>query len=86
MPVVDNSYQQNCMQIWRAAADVGLAVSCAGSAAEFGAPEFAELIEALHDQRQAVFGLARYPNVFIKVPGLGELANRAMPPQRFHIR
>ncbi|HET8629267.1 MAG TPA: amidohydrolase family protein [Thermomicrobiales bacterium] len=29
--------------------------------------------------RRRVFGLARYPNVFIKVPGLGEFCERAMP-------
>src|SRR3712207_7013572 len=26
-----------------------------------------------------VFGLSRYPNAYIKVPGLGEFATRAMP-------
>lgn len=30
-------------------------------------------------QRQAVFGLSRYPNVAMKIHGLGEFARRAMP-------
>jgi L-fuconolactonase len=30
-------------------------------------------------KRRAVFGLARFPNTFIKVPGLGEFSERAMP-------
>jgi len=32
-----------------------------------------------HAVRRRVFGLARYPNTYIKVPGLGELCRRAMP-------
>jgi L-fuconolactonase len=35
--------------------------------------------EAERAARLQVFGLARYPNVFMKVPGLGEFARRAMP-------
>lgn len=31
------------------------------------------------ERRRQVFGLARYPNTFIKIPGLGEFARRAMP-------
>ncbi len=34
---------------------------------------------APYEVRQRVFSLARYPNVFIKVHGLGEFAKRAMP-------
>jgi L-fuconolactonase len=30
--------------------------------------------------RRRVFALARYPNVFIKIPGLGEFAERKKPP------
>jgi L-fuconolactonase len=30
-------------------------------------------------QRRTIFGLARYPNVFIKIPGLGEFSERALP-------
>jgi L-fuconolactonase len=78
-------------------------VSCAGSAADFSAPEFARLLADLpslvvvlehlgslsrpdatdveRDQRYDVFGLARYPNVYLKVPGLGEIARRALPPR-----
>jgi L-fuconolactonase len=33
--------------------------------------------------RRTTFALARYPNVFIKVPGLGEFAERAKPPGDF---
>jgi L-fuconolactonase len=32
-----------------------------------------------HTVRRRVFGLARYPNTYIKLPGLGELCRRAMP-------
>src|SRR5262249_35534589 len=39
------------------------------------------LADADNSSRIAVFGLARFPNVYIKVPGLGELARRAMPPR-----
>jgi L-fuconolactonase len=35
--------------------------------------------EALRAQRARVFDLARYPNTFIKIPGLGEFARRALP-------
>jgi L-fuconolactonase len=38
--------------------------------------------EAERQQRTAAFdALSRYPNVYIKVPGLGEFAPRAMPPR-----
>lgn len=32
--------------------------------------------------RQKAITLARYPNVYMKVPGLGEIAKRAMPPRK----
>ena len=32
------------------------------------------------DQTRAAFGLARFPNVYMKIPGLGEIFPRAMPP------
>jgi L-fuconolactonase len=86
---------------WRAAARLGLAVSCLGTAAEFAAGEFAQLIGSLPELPivvehlggvgrpggeplppetvQGVFGLARFANVSIKVPGLGEFCRRALP-------
>lgn len=89
------------LAIWRAAAALGLAVSCAGSAADFAAPAFAELLIALpqativlehlgavsqpdradvdREARRQAFALARFPNVFIKIPGLGEFCSRALP-------
>jgi L-fuconolactonase len=89
------------LAIWRAVGKAGVAVSCFGSATEFAAAAFAELIEALPDlpivvehlgslgQRRtdplpgavadAVFALARFPNVTMKVTGLGEFSRRAMP-------
>jgi L-fuconolactonase len=89
------------LAIWRAAADLGLAVSCGGYAADFASEEFAQLVEALpalpivvehlasinqpeRDEseraiRLSAFSLARFPNVSIKVPGLGEFCRRAMP-------
>jgi L-fuconolactonase len=85
------------LAIWRAAARLGLSISCGGSSADFLQPEFAALIEALpearivlehlgglsrpedNERRARVFELARFPNVSIKVTGLGEFARRAMP-------
>jgi L-fuconolactonase len=85
------------LAIWRAAARLGLAVSCGGSSADFLRPEFAALIQELpeativlehlgglsrpdeNEHRPRVLELARFPNVFIKVTGLGEFARRAMP-------
>jgi L-fuconolactonase len=87
--------------LWRTAARLGLPVSCAGSAATFSDPAFAELIAALPElpivlehlgslarpdddaatatARLQVFELARFANVSIKIPGLGEFARRATP-------
>jgi L-fuconolactonase len=38
-----------------------------------------DLDEVQQARRRAVFGLARFPNTFIKVTGLGEFSERAMP-------
>jgi L-fuconolactonase len=38
-----------------------------------------DLDAAQQARRRAVFGLARFPNTFIKVTGLGEFSERAMP-------
>ena len=35
------------LKVWRAAAALGLSVSCNGSAAEFASDEFAALVESL---------------------------------------
>jgi L-fuconolactonase len=35
--------------------------------------------DASRAQRTRVFDLARFPNMFIKIPGLGEFAKRALP-------
>jgi L-fuconolactonase len=90
------------LAIWRAAARLGLSISCGGTASDFASDAFAETIQALpelkivvehlgsvnhpndgdspqHDIRRKVFELARFPNVYIKVPGLGEFARRALP-------
>jgi L-fuconolactonase len=88
------------LAIWRAAAALGLSVSCGGSAADFASDEFAALVQALptlpivvehlgavnhpigvdqEDIRRRVFGLSRFPNVSIKIHGLGEFCRRAMP-------
>ncbi len=32
------------------------------------------------DQTRAAFSLARFPNLYMKIPGLGEYCRRAMPP------
>ncbi len=39
-----------------------------------------EADEAVRAARLRVFDLARYPNLSIKVPGLGEFCRRALPP------
>lgn len=87
--------------IWRAAARLRLSVSCAGTAAEFAAPAFADLVAAVpgltivlehlgsvnqpdrddttRSDRIRAFDLARFPNVFMKIPGLGEFCQRRSP-------
>lgn len=89
------------LAIWRTAEDLGLAVSCAGTALEFATEAFAQSVESLPNLRIVLehlgsanrpdaneserlarlksFGLARYPNVYIKVHGLGEFCHRALP-------
>lgn len=89
------------LAIWKAAARLGLSVSCYGTATQFASPEFSLLVESLpnlpivlehlasgnapdaseeeHKARLKAFELSRYPNVLIKVPGLGEFCKRAMP-------
>lgn len=90
------------LAIWRAAAELGLAVSSPGGPADFTAPSFAELLaelptlqvvvehfgvgnrpdadDAERAARLSVLSLARFPNVSMKIHGLGEIARRAMPP------
>ena len=88
------------LAIWRTAANLGLGISCGGSASDFADDEFARVIESVPEAhiviehlgavnhpidaagealRRKVFGLSRYPNVFLKIPGLGEFCRRAMP-------
>ena len=88
------------LAIWRKAAELGIAVSCQGSAVEsFGSPEFETIIKELpglkiiiehlggggqdttppHDSYRRVLALAQYPNVFMKIVGLGEICPRPMP-------
>lgn len=84
------------LALWRCAAALGLPVSCVGSAAQFAAADFFELVGALPDLtivlehlgatsqagttdlpvRRRVFEIAQFPNVFLKVPGLGEVVPR----------
>jgi len=87
--------------IWRTAARLRLPVSCAGTAAEFAAPAFSELVSAVpgltivlehlgsinqpdrddatRSDRGRAFELARFPNILMKVPGLGEFCPRRSP-------
>lgn len=89
------------LAIWRAAVNLGLAVSCGGYAADFASEAFAELVatfpevpivvehlasinqperdETERAERLRAFALARFPNVYIKLPGLGEVFRRALP-------
>ena len=45
-----------------------------GTLSAFGDPDFPSL-----ETCRRVFELARFPNVYIKVPGLGQISRRAMP-------
>ncbi len=47
-----------------------------------GAMNHPDVDEAARALRQQAITLARFPNVFMKVPGLGEIAKRAMPPRK----
>ncbi len=89
------------LAIWRAAARLGLSVSCGGNHDAFTADSFSDLVQALPDvtivvehlaavnhpdgdpshveARSRAFDLARFPNVYIKIHGLGEFCRRAMP-------
>jgi L-fuconolactonase len=94
------------LAIWHKAEELGIPVSVFGSADEFAAPEFGELLAALpnlpiiiehlgrigrhktapHLTFRKILALARYPNAFIKVHGLGEICPRPIPfpqPMRF---
>jgi L-fuconolactonase len=82
-------------ELWCQAERLGLAVSCLGQHAELSAPRFADLVAALpgltivlehlgsapdaDSDYPEVFRLARFNNVFMKLPGLGELCTRRMP-------
>jgi L-fuconolactonase len=87
--------------VWRKAEALGLPITCGGTAAEFAADGFAELVQAVpnasivvehlgsvstpdgegapYETRRKVFELARFPNVYLKIHGLGEFSPRAMP-------
>lgn len=88
------------LAIWRTAAQLGIPVSCVGSAADFASDDFAGIFTALPSLRiviehlgsvshpidaasealrQKVFHLSRFPNAYIKIPGLGEFCPRAIP-------
>jgi L-fuconolactonase len=87
------------LAIWRAAERLGLPVSCIGTAAEFAADDFVQLVEALPRLTivlehlagigfgrasdpaavERVIALSRFPNLYVKIPGLGEFCERAMP-------
>jgi L-fuconolactonase len=103
------------LAIWRAAARLGLPVSCQGSAEALASDGFAQLVQELptlpivlehlaglerlgtggrtreqapggqsaapdaSGARERVLALARFPNVSVKVHGLGEFCVRAIP-------
>ena len=89
------------LAIWRAAARLGLSVSCGGSTDAFISEEFSTVIQAVPglpivlehlaavnhpdgdaakvEARRRAFDLARFPNVYIKIHGLGEFCRRASP-------
>ena len=81
--------------LWEAAARLGLSVSCIGSIARFASPEFDKLFDHLPDLPiviehlgalkwdseggEQIFALARHPNAYMKIHGLGEFSKRALP-------
>lgn len=83
------------LPLWEAAARLGLSVSCGGNSQRVASPEFDKLfghlpelpivIEHLgglkgeDEHRGKVFDLARHPNAYMKIHGLGEFSRRAMP-------
>jgi L-fuconolactonase len=88
------------LAIWRAAERGRLPVSCLGTAEEFGAPDFARLVESLPGLTivlehlagigsataepdtaalDRLLALAHFPTLYVKIPGLGEFCQRAMP-------
>jgi len=89
--------------ILKTAAQLGLAVDCAGSALLFGSEDFSRLVEALPDTtivmehlgansrpdagkderiaRLKALELARFPNLYLKIGGLGEFCRRTQPPK-----
>jgi L-fuconolactonase len=97
----DRTNGSDPLLVWRAAEDLQLAVSCAGSISDFIDPRFIEVIEsvpslaivlehlaAMRRPRVGESGaqtedpiarLASYVNVALKVPGIGELSDRALP-------
>lgn len=98
LPAVARSHGADELEIWRAAADLGLTVSCIGTTEDFVSEDFARLVQAMPSlriviehlggedprypnarDRLEIFRLARFPNVFIKVHGLGEFCRRRLP-------
>lgn len=89
------------LAIWRAAENLGAAVSCSGTLSEFASEDFVHVISAVptlrivlehlgsvnhpnaepgeYEMRKVVYSLARFPNIYIKVHGLGEFTRRAFP-------
>src|SRR5205823_2758056 len=80
------------LAIWRTAARLGLAVSCYRSGTDPSLveeivatlPELRLVLEhftgrAENEHRGRLSRLARAPNVFVKITGLGEFAQRARP-------
>jgi L-fuconolactonase len=83
------------LRLWEAAARLGLSVSCGGSRERFASPEFDQLfahlpevpivIEHLGGLKwdstggEQIFALARHPNAYMKIHGLGEFSRRASP-------
>jgi L-fuconolactonase len=96
-----NSPNGDPLAIWKTAAQLGLAVDCAGSSLLFGSEEFSRMVQALPDTtivvehlgahgipdnsdaeraaRLRALELAKFPNVYLKIGGLGEICRRAQP-------
>jgi predicted TIM-barrel fold metal-dependent hydrolase len=96
----ERSSEGDPLAVWRAAAEVGLTVSCS-SGGRWNAEDVAAVVRELPDLRivvehlggwnkpaqgaegeavhHAMVALASLPNIAIKIHGLGEFAQRAMP-------
>ena len=101
LKVTTRSPGKDPLAIWKAAANLGLPVSCQGNEEDFSGDRFRKIIDTLTDltfiiehlghvepdeaapysRFRKILNLSKFPNVFIKVGGLGEICNKPYPFQ-----